>query len=274
MTLPLPEHLSYSQLSSYGETPKSGCPRRYFLSRVRKAPGLPAWYFLTGSAIHTGIETFVKTGQKLSPVVLLNQEAGEALRAEPDLEKWLHGGSKDEPIVKDRALKLVEDCLESAYSFLDKLQLVTIETAVQAVLPGCTRPTVGVIDALGHHEDFGNVIVDWKSSSSKPKTNGQLETYRAINVVNNQYPDFDHGLFVMLRPGVRQPRPIDLSKIDPVEVGKKYAELEKKIEKRVWPAMSGFGCNFCEQKPNCSLMSGTNERTSYWDTASDDGVPY
>lgn len=276
----LPPHLSYSQVSTYGYNskteapPKDGCPRRYFLSRVKGAPALPAWYFLTGSAIHDGIEHFIQTGEKLDPVVLLNQQAGTAIKAEPDHSKWLHGGSKEEPIVEDRALKLVVDCLEKAYSFLDEVIPVAIELDVSSSLPGVSRPVKGFVDMLALHRDHGPIIVDWKSSSSKPKDNFQLETYRALLMQRGGYDEYVTGLWVMLRPGVSKARKIDLSHVTPESVGKVYGAMEKKIEQRAWPAMPSFGCNYCEQKLNCNLQSGKTPQTDLWDTSSQDGIPF
>lgn len=271
---PLPEHLSFSQASGYGTKPGDGCPRRYFLSRVKGAPATPAWYFLTGSAIHEGIEQYISSGQKANPIELLNAQAGSALEAEPDLDKWLHGGSKDEPIIKDRALKLVKDCLETAYTFLLDFKVTAMEVDVSASLPGVKRPIKGFVDAFGEHNKHGLTMVDWKSSSSKPKDNFQLETYRALSLVRGEYTDYDTGLWVMLRPGVSKARKIDLSKVTPESVGAKYAAVEARIDKRLWPANPGFGCNFCEQKLNCSVQSGRTARTIEWDTSNSDGIPY
>lgn len=271
MPLDLPDHLSYSQYSTY-----TGCPRRYFLSRVRGAPATPAWYFLIGSAIHEGIESYIKTGEKSDPVKLLNAQAVSALEAEPDIELWLHGGSKDEPIIKERALELVKDCLATAYDSLKDLEIApgSIELDVSGRLPGVERPIRAYVDGLAVHKKHGPVIFDWKSSSSKPKDNFQLKTYRALLLVKGGYDEYNKGLWVMLRPGVPTARPVDLSDVKPEDIGAQYAKMEERIEGRVWPAMTSFACKFCEQKVNCSLMSGSTPRTEEWDTSSEDGVPF
>jgi putative RecB family exonuclease len=269
MTLPLPEHMSVSQMTTY-----EGCPRRYFLSRVRGAPATPAWYNLIGSAVHKGIESDFEVDNIPEPVVLLNQQAGSALKAEPDWNKWLSGGSKDEPIVEDRALKLVSDSLDSYREFKKKISVRAVETTVKTTLPGCSRPTVGVIDSYGLLEGVGETIMDWKTGSSKPKDNIQLETYRSINVVNGEDLQYDKGLFVMLRPGARQSKPVDLSGVDPEKVGARFASFEKSIENRVWRADPGYMCRWCDQKPNCRAQSGVNARTVEWDTSAQDGYPF
>lgn len=267
MTLELPDHLSFSQYNTY-----SGCPRRYFLSRVRLAPGRQAWYFMTGSAIHEGIEYYLKTGEKANPTWLLNREVESALKADSDMDNWLAGGSKDDPIIKNKALSLVEDCLSTAYDFLQDVEVVkgSIELDVSGSLPNVVRPISAYIDLLGIHKKHGPVIIDWKSSATKPKTDFQLRTYRALLMVKGGYDEFNKGLWAMLRPGAAKARPIDLVKVTPEQVGEEYGKMESRIERRIWNARPDFMCDFCEQKPNCSLMSGNNE----WDTSEQDGVPF
>lgn len=267
MTLDLPDHLSYSQYSTY-----LGCPRRYFLSRVRLAPGRQAWYFMIGSAIHEGIEHYLETGEKANATWLLNKQVASALKADADMDNWLAGGSKDDPIIKGRALTLVEDCLSSAYAFLDDVEVLSgsVELDVGGRLPGVNRPVSAFIDALVIHKKHGPMIVDWKSSSSKPKDSFQLKVYRSLLLIKGGYDEFNKGKFVMLRPGVSDPRPVDLSDVTPEQIGGEFAKVEKRIEERIWNAKPDFMCNFCEQKPNCSLMSGSNQ----WDTSESDGIPF
>lgn len=267
MTLELPDHLSFSQYNTY-----SGCPRRYFLSRVRLAPGRQAWYFMTGSAIHEGIEYYLKTGEKANPTWLLNQQVESALKADSDMENWLAGGPKDDPIIKDKALGLVKDCLENAYQFLQDVEVLaeSVELEVSGRLPGVARPISAYIDLLGVHKKHGPVIIDWKSSSVKPKSDFQLRTYRALLMVRGGYDEFDKGLWAMLRPGASKARPISLADVTPEQIGAEYGKVEAKIQQRIWNAKPDFMCDFCEQKINCSLMSGSNE----WDTSETDGIPF
>jgi len=247
-----------------------GCPRRYFLSRVRLAPGKQAWYFLTGSAIHEGIEHFIKKGEKANATWLLNNQVASALKADSDMDNWLAGGSKDDPIVKTKALELVKDCLSSAYDFLNTVEVEegSVELNVSGALPGVIRPVSAYIDAVVVHPKHGRMIIDWKSSSSKPKDNFQLKVYRALMMQRGDAPA--KGKFVMLRPGVSDPRPVDLSDVTPESVGAEFAKIEERIDRRIWNAKSGFMCNYCEQRPNCSLMSGSNK----WDTSEDEGLPF
>jgi hypothetical protein len=270
VTLELPEHLSYSQYSTY-----SSCPRQYFLSRVRLAPGRQAWYFLIGSAIHDGIEYFIKTGNKANPTWLLNQHVESALKADADMDNWMAGGSKEDPIIKAKALALVEDCLATAYEFISGVEVVegSVEMDISGRLPGVNRRIKAYVDALVIHPKHGPMIIDWKSSSSKPKDNFQLKVYRSLLMgpdMSGDYREFTKGKFVMLRPGVSDARPVDLSDVTPESVGAEFAKVEAKIDRRIWNAKPAFMCNFCSQKINCSLMSGSNE----WDTSEEEGIPF
>lgn len=186
------------------------------------------------------------------------------------MDNWLAGGPKDDPIIKAKALALVEDCLSSAYNFIDTVEVESgsVELEVSGSLPGVVRPISAYIDCIVEHPKHGRLIVDWKSSSSKPKDNFQLKVYRALMLTRGEAPI--KGKFVMLRPGVSDPRPVDLSDVTPESVGAEFAKVEARIDKRIWNAKTGFMCNFCEQRPNCSLMSGSNK----WDTSEDEGFPY
>ncbi len=47
----IPEHISYSALSTYVD-----CGQKYYLTRMVKVSETPAWYFIGGSAVHTASE--------------------------------------------------------------------------------------------------------------------------------------------------------------------------------------------------------------------------
>lgn len=264
-----PEHLSYSSLAKY-----EGCPRSYYLSKVRKAEELPAWYFMTGSAIHDGIEIFLKTGEKKSTAELFYPHVEKGLKIEPNMSLWLAAGSKDDPVVEDRAEAHVAQCLERAYEWLEGIEVWAVESDITGRLPGCEKPIKAFPDIIGEHEEHGPSIVDWKSGSSKPKSPLQLETYKALLMVNPELADLNRaskGIWVMLKDGTPKARPIDLTGVDPVALGKRYQEALEKIRQGIFPTNSGFMCNYCEQNPNCNLVSGPNARTLYYDKVIEDG---
>lgn len=267
------EHLSYSSLSSY-----LSCPRSYYLSRIKKAESIPAWYFAIGTAVHSYIELHLKGELLSSPRSvedLFYAEVTKLMAIEPDTKLWLHGGSEGKPVIEERALKLAEDCTAAALDWLEDFEVWEVEPDITGFLPGCTLPIKAFPDCLGEHKKHGPAIVDWKTGKSKPKDALQLETYRALL----EYGDFRRtdeeinwlGLWVMLNPDAPKARPVKLVKT-PVEMGAMYAELERKIIKGVYPASVQFNCKFCTMLPNCKTRTGSNDRTRYYDTPEKDGV--
>lgn len=282
MTLLLPDHWSYSSLvSTY-----KNCPRQFYLSRLKQAKPVPAWYFVIGSTVHKYIEFKLKPpvdivaelwkdGQP-SVEYLFERYVLEARQDEPDTTKWLYSTVDGEDIIEERALKLAQDCVEYALTWLEDFTVWDVEPDISGYLPGCKQKIKAFPDLTGEHKKHGPLIVDWKTG----KTRGQpmqLMTYNALLRVKQAFPYMEtgyRGMFVMLNPAAGKTRPIRLE-MTPAEVGVMYGELERKVEKNVFPAMVQFNCKFCTMLPNCKTKSGANPRTLYYDTPEKDGViPY
>jgi hypothetical protein len=71
-----------------------------------------------------------------------------------------------------------------------------------------------------------------------------------------------------------QTRYVDLSKVDPMEVGKKYEQVYLRMQAKHYETKAGFNCKFCFQSLNCLVNSGINPRTTYYDHSTEDGMPY
>jgi hypothetical protein len=282
----VPDHLSYSSLSTYNQ-----CPRRYYLGRVKKAEALPAWYFAIGTAVHQAIEWHLSgatVGEDEVETVFI-KEVERLMLIEPDTSLWLHGGSKDEPITEERALKRAQECFETAVTILQDIDVYEVEPDITGYLPGCDLPIMAFPDLLGEHKKHGPMIVDWKSGASKPKDQLQLETYGALLKVrwfkingntllagNSSPVQYPKGAWAMLKPDLYKTGPLRVVSLKetPESMGKMFHAVEEKIQKKIWPTLSGFGCKFCEQLPNCKLKSGSNERTRYYDKSEEEGYPY
>lgn len=273
------DHLSYSSLSSY-----KSCPRSYYLSRIKQAEGVPAWYFAVGTAVHKYIEELIKKRELLRNLTtgftprsvedFFYDEVSKSMAIEPDTSKWLHGGSKEEPVIEDRALALAIACAEKAEDFLEDIEVWEVEPDITGHLPGCEMIIKAFPDVLGEHKKHGPVIVDWKTGKSKPKDNLQLETYNALLQHRSTEPEMPTGymgLWAMLNPDAPKARPVTL-KETPESMGKMYHEVEEKIKKGVFPALAQFNCQFCTQRLNCRTVSGKTPRTDYYDTPEKDGV--
>lgn len=261
------DHLSYSTLSSF-----MSCPRKVYLEKVKKAEPVPAWFFVIGTAVHQYIERSLLGDESLEVDEYFHAEVTRLRSAEPDTSLWLHGGSREEPLVEALALRRAQECAQAAVDFLKDFEAWEVELDVSGFLPGCDLPIRAIIDLTGRHKKYGPVIVDWKTGSSKPKDNLQLETYNAL--LTQGSPHGYMGLWVMLKPGASKARPVEF-KETPESLGTKYAEVARRIEANAWPAVPQFNCNFCTMKPNCKLMSGVTPRTKYYDQVVEDGgVPF
>lgn len=279
------EHISFSQYKSY-----AGCPRQWYLSRVRDGEPKMTWFLPIGSAVHSMIEDWInpeihftgrdaiKASDYFYPLV------EKQMLIEPDLSKWLAGGPKAAPITHEKALQRVVECYEKALQELEDIEVWEVEYEATGRLPGLSVPVKAFVDIVGEHKKKGPVIWDWKTGSTKPD-NFQLETYAALLKVpalsGNDHPFTEHGSlgfqgrYIMLSPTYTSTtRYVDLSEVDPEEVGKKYQAVYDRIEGKHYEAKAGFNCRFCFQAPNCLVNAGITERSVYYDRSADDGYPF
>ena len=263
------EHFSYSSKNTY-----DSCPRSYYLSRVAKAEGIPAWYFAIGTAVHQWIEEYLDSKKRL-PLDSIDdffmEEVLRLRRIEPDTTKWLHGGSKEAPVIEERALKLAQDCVEKAVIYLQDIDVWEVELNVSGTLPGLEEmPLKAFVDVIGEHKKHGPIIGDWKTGKSKPKNTIQLETYNMLLRTSNfelgdgkPLPKFK-GLWLMLNPDAPSARPV-VFKETPTSLSGMYRASAERAVAGIYPAKVQYNCKFCDMKPNCKAASGINQRTRYYD---------
>src|SRR5882757_4346132 len=229
-------HISYSQYNTY-----SKCPRSWYLSKVSKAEEKQTWYLPIGTATHQMIEAYLDNGQVPKPdassaEIFFYPLISAQLKIEPDLSKWLAGGPEALPVVGDLALQQVKDCFEKALEFLDQIDVWEVEYEATGNLPGLEVQVKAFIDIIGEHKKHGPIILDWKTGSSKPKDNFQLETYAALLDEGMEYVETFSGLWAMLKPGVSVARKVDLSSVDPAEVGAKYQKALNGMKAKLYSA--------------------------------------
>ena len=271
------QHISFSQYSSYTQ-----CPRAWYLGKVKHAEEKQTWYLPLGSAVHTSVEMFIATGDVPSFESIFYPLIEKQMLIEPDLNKWMSGGSQSDPIVKDKAVQLGKDCVEKALTFLDDIDVWFVEYDASGNLPGLVVPIKAFVDVVGEHKKHGPSIVDWKTSASKPKDNFQLETYKALLDVKDvgelgrdfRLADIKTGLWAMVRPTASKARPVDLSKVDPAEVGAKYQAVYEAMNKKIYKTQQSFNCKFCFHQDNCLLVAGRTDRAKYYDKAHEEGLPF
>jgi len=270
----LPDYLSYSAVNSYEE-----CPRAWYLRYARKAKPRQAWFFAMGKAVHTSIEKYIETGDVPGFETVFYPLVSEQMAVDPDLSTWLHAGSSTDPVIKEKAVELGKTCVENAVKFLEDIDVWEVERKLKLNLPGCEVPILAYIDILGEHKKHGPLIVDWKSGKNKPKNNFQLESYSALTLVSNSWKGvrFD-GYWGMLHPDATpktdRGRFVNLSSVDPAEVGARYQRAYEGMKKKVYSGQKKFGCIFCVQQDNCLINAGLTPRARHFDKAEEEGYPY
>ena len=270
------DHISYSQYNSYVT-----CPRSWYLSKIKKAEEKQTWYMPIGTAVHRMIEDEIGGGVVMHAEDYFYPLISAQMQIEPDLSKWMAGGSVNAPVTEGLALQQVKDCFSRALEYLDEIDVWEVEYDASGRLPGLSVPVKAYPDIIGEHKKHGPVIPDWKTGSQKPKDNFQLETYAAL-LRSAGYPNGSQmttesfkGLWLMLKPGASKARPIDLSGVDPLEVGKKYQKVYDQMQRKLYPTRhAGYKCKFCFNQDNCLLQAGPTERAKYYDRAYEDGVPF
>lgn len=274
----LPEYLSYSSVSKYEE-----CPRSWYLNYVRKAEPRQTWYLPMGTAVHESIEQYIKTGDAPEFKDIFYPLIEKQLIIDPDHRNWLSAGSKEHVVQGHECVELGKRCVENAVKFLENMDVHSVEADVSCALPGFERPVKAFVDILGEHKKHGMLIVDWKSGKAKPKETFQLEVYKALIVSQAEKrlgASHFNGYWGLLNPEATpktdKARFVDLSKVDPEEVGKRFQRAYDGMKAAIYKANKKFGCKFCWQQDNCmaNLAPMGSERARYWDKSSEQGVPY
>lgn len=278
MTPTLPAHISYSQWKSY-----TSCPRSWYLARLKGGEELQSWYLPIGTVVHDGIEARLK-GEPFDLTKRFYGLVEKQMKIEPDLSKWLAGGPTDSPITNEKALQRAVECYEKAVQELEAIDVWEVEYDASGRLPGLSVPIKAFVDIIGEHKKKKiPVIWDWKTGSTKPD-NFQLQTYAALlgNHKQGGSPDWQgyhhlkfSGRYIMLSPTYTSTtRYVDLSKVDPKEVGKKYQAVYSQMKEKLYQANAGFNCRFCFQQENCLVNKGMTKRAVYYDKSAEDGYPF
>ena len=266
----LPDHISYSQWKSY-----TSCPRSWYLARLQGGQELQSWFLPIGSSVHDAIEHRLQGGSELSMETFFYPYIEKQMKVEPDLSKWLAGGPADSPITHEKALQRAVECYERACQELEDIEVWEVEYDASGRLPGLSVPVKAYVDIIGEHKKKGPAIWDWKTGSTKPDS-FQLETYAALLGCGSRYVDnLFHGRYIMLSPTYTSTtRYVDLSEVNPAEVGAKYQKVREQMEAKIYKTQAGFNCRFCFQQDNCLVNKGITPRSVYYDRSEEDGLPF
>lgn len=268
-------HISYSQYRSY-----TSCPRSWYLSRLKGGEEKQSWYIPIGSAVHSMIEDYLEDPhQRILTEDYMYPLVEKQMQVEPDLSQWLAGGPEAAPVTHEKALLRARECFEKAVEELEAIEVWEVEYDATGSLPGLSVPVKAFVDIVGEHKKKKiPVIWDWKTGSTKPD-NFQLQTYRALIDYNRLDLNWGglplEGRYIMLSPTYTSTtRYVDLSKVDPEEVGRKYQKVFEAMNAKKYQTNAGFGCRFCFQSANCLVNSGPTKRALHYDKSSEDGMPF
>jgi len=166
ITAQLPDHLSYSQISTY-----LACPLRYKLQYVEQIP--PAFKSAAlafGSAIHESVGAFYHQhliGDSLRPDQMLDVYR-EALRNGDDTELRFFNGDNEESLVK-KAQQMLAVFHEA---FNPSIEVIGVEEFFEFSI-GDLPPFCGYIDLIEQNGGGQITVADLKTAARKP-TNGSV----------------------------------------------------------------------------------------------------
>jgi hypothetical protein len=234
-----------------------------------------------GTAVHTSIEQFIETGDVPEFKDIFYPLIEKQLLIDPNHREWLSAGSGENVVQGQLCVDLGRQCVDNAVKFLEKMTVWAVEEEFLVTLPGCEVPIRMFIDILGEHEDYGPRIVDWKSGKNKPKDNLQLEVYKAATLRSAEWCEVDfNGYWGMLHPEAQpkteKARCVDLSGVDPEEIGMRFQTAYNGMKAAIYKANTSYSCRFCWQQDNCKAHNAPvlTDRIRFYDKSSEEGYPY
>lgn len=243
------------------------------------------WFLPMGTAVHTSLETFIKTGDVPDFKEIFYPLIEKQLLIDPNHRDWLSAGSGENVVQGAAAVELGQRCVENGVKFLDDMDVWHVEYEMFQILPGLEVPVKLFIDVIGEHKKYGPRILDWKSGKNKPKDIFQLEVYKAALIAPPPAKrilgasTFD-GYWGMLHPDAspktEKARCVQLGHVRPEIVGARMQKAYDGMKAAIYRANKRYACQFCFQQDNCKANGFPlpTERMKYYDKSSEDGIPF
>lgn len=254
---------SVSQLQSYAK-----CSYDYYLSRVLKVPQRQASWFIQGTAWHSAVEAYERSGREMSVLDALGVfeaawevDTAEAERLQPDPKMWMVGGRKRKDTDAEQRWDLGHRQVEEYIEHHPKdgewlpLELAPGQLAIEVefeVMFGSVL-VVGVIDAIKAHRDGLISVDDGKTGTKKPLDPYQMVTYKfvvedlfGIHVDLARWwmcKDADYEVFDQLHNYSRG------------ELVEWYERLDYGVENKIFLANPGDHCFVCTSYPYCKYAN-------------------
>lgn len=250
------EHRSPSQLNEYER-----CPYSYYLSRRLRVWKRPAAWLAHGTAVHSAIEAWERSGRVMTPEEVVQRftddyraQIVEELRDTPNPKSWFssgpYGGLKDIPRRADVGKDHVRNLLAYYDKYPDQVPDVMpngdlgVELAFE-VMFGKTK-VVGYIDLVMGWEPY-----DYKTGTT-PGGDEQLATYAGVLKQSFDIP-FSNGFYFMARTG-KPTKPYDLTGWSLERLEDVYTELDENIKaERFDPNPSPDVCSRCPVSTSCEF---------------------
>jgi putative RecB family exonuclease len=254
-------HRSVSQYTSFTK-----CGEMYRLEKVAKSPQLPAAWLYQGTAFHHASEYYEQGWVTADEAVKLfytyyDEEVRKALELEPNIRKWLTGGStRGEVDIANRrergAQQLVDYIQFLQANRVKNLEIYPGEFAIELPFElklGTVR-VVGFIDRVledGRPRDL-------KTGSKQPDTAFQLGVYGlAVEQELGIRPAF--GDFYMAKNGGKLLPPEPLHMWTRERLTAYFQRIDTSIaDGNFVPNPSDF-CRICSVSPYCSIKGSSTE---------------
>lgn len=278
-------HLSYSGMTKWFD-----CPKALELSKIRKAPARPAWWFAGGSAVHAATEAY-EHWTLLDPVGRprfsireafehsFHTEVEEMRERWPVVTEWRHAGPKTAPETGAAWLKLgpllvgnyITWRRTTDYVVWTSGEVTGIETDLSTMLPGCSREVKAYADRIFWSPSLEQIhIIDLKTGTRGPKNALQFGVYGACFAQLYDQRAATGAAFMNREGGLG--KAFALTKYTPEYVGKMFGHLARAIDAQVFPAHEGSSCRMCDVSDSCYAKDG--ELAAQYDPDHPDCPPF
>ncbi|GAA0406337.1 PD-(D/E)XK nuclease family protein [Streptomyces luteireticuli] len=248
---------SVSQTQQYEQ-----CGWRFYLQRVERVVPRPAAWSSHGTAFHSAVEVYEKSGRALpvEAVVQLfsdrySELVNKGLDKEPNTDRWLAAGRPGGADIEHRYVLGQE---QAAYYVRWAAENPTRTWTTPDGQPGVELYFLvklggvqvrGFIDQLVQDDDGSVRPRDWKTGSTKSKF--QLQTY-AVAIRKLYNIEVLRADWYLAKEG-RLSRPVKLEDLREEEVGERFADMDAAVKRGDFPARPGFQCRFCDVSHACTF---------------------
>jgi CRISPR/Cas system-associated exonuclease Cas4 (RecB family) len=284
VTSALPLHMSHSQLTGWAER----CQKAFQLERIQRAPKVPAWWLVGGSAVHEVTEELDRRcfeleltpsalGGKLEIEELTHAKLDELVAREVEHsgvphEDWFAAGRspQNRKYWYEQAPVMVGNYLTWRERTNWKIAVFNGEPAIEFAFdltPSATdhigipelppAPLKGAPDRVFELPNGELVVGDVKSGSSTPKSPLQLGVYATvIEYLGFRRPKY--GTFIKVKEdgGVHTPL-VPLKKYDHEYVQHLFTALRSQLDTGTFIPNVGDNCRTCSVQAACYAAGGS-----------------